>query len=53
MLEQMLGTKGNANYCLQGLQHTTAHTPTCSELQLAATESAGGTKRKSCVFRKI
>lgn len=53
MLEEMLGTKGKAKYRLQGLQCTTAHTPTCSELQLLATESAGGNERKSCVFGKI
>lgn len=53
MLEEMLGTKGNAKYSLPGFHCTTAHTPTCSELQIQATERAGGTERKSCVFGKI
>lgn len=53
MLEEMLGTKGNAKYCLQGLQCTTAHTLTCSDLQLPATESAGGTEGKAVFSAKF
>lgn len=46
-LEEMLGTKGNVKYHLQGLQCMTAHTLTCSDLQLPAKDSAGGTKGKA------
>lgn len=53
MLEELLGRKRNAKDCLQGLGCATTHTPTCSELQLPVTESAGGTERKSSVFSKI
>lgn len=50
MLEEILGTKGTTKYCLQGLQCTAAHTPTCSELP--AVERTGGAERKRGISSK-